>query len=82
MTIEDRIEDAIEKHRQATGEEPIRVALSPQAHRRFVTESVPQGIKDDVDPGEQELSAFGIPIRILSDEPGEFVGVVGGSPQG
>ncbi len=82
MTIKDRIKDAIETHRQATGEEPIRVALSPQAHKRFATEDVPQGIKDDVDPGGQELSAFGIPIRTLSDEPGEFVGVIGGSPRG
>lgn len=82
MTIEDRIEEAIENHRQATGEEPIRVVLSPQAHRTFVTESAPRSIKDDVDPGGQELSAFGIPIRLLSDEPGEFVGVVGGSSQG
>ena len=82
MTIKDRIKDAIENHRRATGEEPTRVALSPQAHRRFVTESVPQSIKDDVDPGGQELSAFGIPIRMLSDEPGEFVGVISGSPHG
>lgn len=78
MTIKDRIEDAIENHRRATGEEPIRVVLSPQAHKRFVTENVPRNIKDDVDPEGQELSAFGIPIRTLSDEPGEFVGVVGG----
>ncbi len=82
MTIEDRIKDAIDKHRQATGEEPARVALSPQAHKRYVTESVPHNIGEDVDPKGQELSAFGIPIRTLSDEPGEFVGVVSGSPRG
>ena len=79
MAIKDRIKDAIENHRQATGEEPIRVVLSPQAHKRFVTESVPHNIRDDVAPEGQELSAFGIPIRTLSDEPGEFVGVIGGS---
>ncbi len=80
MTIKERIEGAIEKHRRATGEDPIRVALSPQAYKRFVTESVPHNIREDVDPEGQELSAFGIPIRTLSDEPGEFVGVIGGSP--
>ena len=80
MTIKDQIKDAIDNHRQATGEEPIRVVLSRQAYKRFVTENVPHNIKDDVDPAGQELSAFGIPIRILSDESGEFVGVVGGSP--
>ena len=79
MTIKDRIKDAIQNYRQATGKEPVRVALSQQAYNKFVTESVLRNLGGDVDPEGAETSAFGIPIRILSGEPGEFVGVIGDS---
>ena len=79
MTIKDRIQAAIQDYHQATGQKPVRVALSQQAYNKFITESVPRKIGEDVDPGGEELSAFGVPIRILAGEPGEFIGVVGDS---
>ena len=79
MSIMDRIKDAIENYRQATGREPMRVVLSQRAFNKFVTENIPRNIGDDVDPEGSEACAFGIPVRILSDEPGEFVGVVASS---
>ena len=79
MTIKDRIQAAIQDYQQATGQEPVRVALSQRAYDKFIIESVPRKIGEDVDPGGEELSAFGVPIRILAGEPDEFIGVIGDS---
>ena len=79
MTIKDRIQAAIQDYHQATGQKPVRVALSQRAYDKFLSESVPREIGEDVDPRGEEISAFGVPIRILAGEPGEFVGIIGDS---